>query len=103
MNSTKAAVYSLSAWDLQLISVNNILSDINLYLVGYVDPVTISMAALTNVVALLLLAARPKSLGLSPSMHLYYVAIAVADLCTVFSSHIWDFIGEEQHVGHNFL
>ena len=92
MNSTNF-VFSLSVWNLELINVNNILSEINLYLVAYVDPVTIALTVLTNVAALLLLAARSKSLGLSPSMHLYYVAIETADLCTVFGSHLWDFLG----------
>lgn len=92
MNTTIIESY-LSAWDVQLINVNNVLSVINLYLVAYVDPATISMTVLTNVGALALLAARSKTLGLSSSMHLYYVAIAMADLLTVFGSHLWDFLG----------
>lgn len=89
MNSTGA----VSNFNVQLVYFSDLLIMINLYMMAYLNPITIFMTLLTNVVSLALLAAPSKSLGLSSSMHLYYVAIAVADLCTVFASHLWGFLG----------
>lgn len=87
MNST-GAVSNLDLWSVELINLNYLLNMINVNLVAYLDPITILMTLLTNVVTLALLAAPSESLGLSPRIHLYYVAIAMADVCTVFTSHL---------------
>lgn len=62
----------------------------NNYLAPYALPVFIVIAIINNILVLLLLI---KNVGVSKSLRLYYLVIAIQDLFIVFSSHMWDFIG----------
>lgn len=62
----------------------------------YVVPVLIALGLVNNAAAIALLHGgrkRARQLGISESMREYYVALVVADLFTLLSSHIWDFAG----------
>lgn len=62
----------------------------------YVVPVLIALGLVNNAAAIALLhggSKRARQLGISESMREYYVALVVADLFTLLSSHIWDFAG----------
>lgn len=74
-----------------LVLINLFLININLnYLCPFVLPVLMVFALINNSLVILLL---DKKAGISKSVRLYYIVIAVQDLFTLFSSHLWDFIG----------
>lgn len=93
MNSTTTDKIMIAANQQSAASSSNFLIAFERYLTLYFDPVTIIMATSSNVMALTLLAERSKQLALSPSMHLYYASISMADLFTVFASHLWAYSG----------
>lgn len=93
-------VLNITAISTQSISYSSMLVDlifymklIFLYYMTYMMPVLIVLALINNAVALWLLYANPKTLGISQSMQLYYMAISASDFLNILGSHLWHYFG----------
>ena len=91
MNHTTSIEIDVNGGPPILALINLLLININSnYLIPYVLPVFIVLALVNNFIVILLLV---KNVGISKSLRLYYIVIAIQDLFIISSSHIWHFIG----------
>ena len=63
-------------------------------LLPFVTPVLLGLGIVNNILVLrVFLPNGAKAIGLSESLKIYYMVLAAADLFSLLTSHLWDFMG----------